>query len=182
MLQLRFTPWLRAGGALAVFTLVFLVTPASIVSKDPFRPLRDAPPIAEALPVVQSWLRFLDAGQFEMAYDTTDMGFRSRYTKADFLHLSATVRQPLGTTIARAEYGQQAAPQYVDRGYVRAYAFLTTFENTPAPVQEVVWLFGAEGARQWQVAGYNVFPQTTAIPSLPGRLSQRPASGPTVGQ
>jgi hypothetical protein len=155
VLHLHFTPWLRAGGALAVFALVFLVKPAGLVAANPFKPLQPPPALELARPVVDAWLALIDAERYDDAYDQSHISFRRQYSEEDFVQLARNVRQPMGTVHSRVPTGQSAVEVPLgDRGHARAYLFMTRFERSDQPVAEQVFVFAHEGAGSWEPAGY----------------------------
>jgi hypothetical protein len=175
VLQLRFTPWLRAGGALAVFALVYLVKPTTLVSKDPFKPLAPPPAIELAKATVDDWLRLMDSGEYVEAYGRTHHAWQKRYAKGDFVRLSTAYRSPLGKVVSRSDFGQRTGESpFGDRGHSRAYSFLTQFENVAVPIAETVYVFAEEGGDTWAGAGYEFDIQkamTSMKSSLPPAVS-----------
>jgi hypothetical protein len=168
VLHLQFTPWLKAGGALAVFALVFLVKPAGLVADDPFEPLPPPPSIDTARPVVDRWLALLDEGKFEDAYRSTYPGFRMRYQEGDFIRLARDVRLPLGRAMERNEVGQNSTDAPIgDRGHYRVYMFLTRFQGASEPIEEYVYLFAKDSASGWLTAGYSFNVQKAASSRIP---------------
>ena len=155
--QLKFTPWLRASGALAVFAFVFLIKPAGLVSYDPFKPLGPPPPLELAKPAALDWLRVNDSMNHEMAYGAMRAKFRETYKFDDFANLAKTGRDVFGKVIERSEIGQNASTAIApERGYYRLYTFMTRFELVSEPIEESVMLFGEESGSVWQPAGYNL--------------------------
>lgn len=167
MLHVQFTPWLRAGGALALFVLVYLVKPTTLVANDPFRPLPPPPPIESAKPVIDGWLSLLDKGDFKTAYGRTYPGFRERYAEADFIRLGSTLRSPLGDVVERREVGQNSSDaHFTDRGHMRVHMFLTRFRGASEPIEEYVSIF-AKDAGGWYPAGYHFNVQKAEASRIP---------------
>jgi hypothetical protein len=157
VLELQFTPWLKAGGALAVFALVYLVKPMTLVATDPFRPVDPPPPLEMARAAVDHWLSLNDSGKYADAYANSHPMWKKRYAEADFIQLSKSIRAPLGKVVSRIDSGQQAGESPIGvRGHARAYTFLTQFETVTVPVYEIVFVFVEEGGKSWAPAGYNL--------------------------
>lgn len=152
--QFRLTPWLRAGGSLAVFALIYLVKPAALVASDPLSPLPKAPPVEQAKEVIDKQLKRIDAAQYEEAFDASASAWKSLYKKDDFVKLSMSLRQPLGAVQFRREYGQNAQQDRVQRLHVHTVTFLTQFANMTAPIRESVWVVAKDESTGWQPAGY----------------------------
>jgi hypothetical protein len=157
VLHLQFTPWLKAGGALAVFALVFLVKPAGLVVANPTRPLEPPPPVETAAQVVRAYLAQLDSGRYAEAYAASHPTFRDAFSLSDWTRLATTVRAPLGEPVERIEVGQ-TTDQVSEgvRGHVRMYQFSTRFGAYPAATAEYVRLFAGDGEDGWVAAGYGV--------------------------
>jgi len=154
--QLKFTPWLRASGALAVFALVFLVKPAGLVSYDPLKPLGPSPPIELAKPAALRWLSVNDSGNHQMAYASMREKFKETYKFEDFVALAKIGRDSFGKATERQEVGQNALEAPTEREYSRSYNFLTKFEGLSEPIEEYVPLFGSESSNYWTPAGYSL--------------------------
>ena len=155
--ELKFTPWLRASGSLAVFAFVFLIQPAGLVSYNPSKPLGPPPPIENAMPVVDQWLSINDSKDHKAAYAQMSERFRSQYRFDDFSRLAREGRDVFGKVVERRSVGQNSSEASAgERGYVRIYSFLTRFEFVSEPIEEAVSVFGKESTDVWVPAGYNL--------------------------
>jgi len=174
VLQVKLTPWLRAGGALAVFALVYLVKPAGLVTVDPFEPLPPPPGVERAKPVADTWIKLVDEKKYEEAYSSSYGGWRARYQKPDFLRLLEEVRSPLGKVIERKETGQQSGEStFGERGHVRIYAFVTRFEGASDLIPEFIWVFAKDEKSGWQPAGYSFDVQRAIATRIPVQSAEK---------
>lgn len=159
VLRIQFTPWLKSGGALAVFVLVYLVKPAGLVAADPLAPLPPPPAIELARPVVDRYLTSLDGGRYEEAYTQMHPSFKASYQELDSNRLLLSTRAPLGSVVQRTEVGQNSGVTVLPtgaRGHVRTYMYATRFENAQQPIEEWVTVFAANANEAWSPFGYHI--------------------------
>lgn len=172
-LHLEFTPWLKAGGALGVFALVFLVKPTGLVAEDPFK-IDDPPAIELAKPVVDRYLSLIDSNKYDEAYSLSSDSFKSNYDRADWIRLGNSLRQPLGSVLERKEVGQRAQPvPFGVRGTLRVYSFQTRFQGAPQLVSENVFVFAKDKKSGWLPAGYEFNLDQSAVGLNPSTGSQK---------
>jgi hypothetical protein len=147
-LDIKFKTWLRAGGALALFVIVYFFAPVATTSGEASLgpgPKSDAKMSAEA------WLSLLDERKFSGAYSSMADLFKSRYKFPEFEQLLSRERNSLGRLknrqlLSTAPY---ESPPGAPKGVYRQYVYKALFENEPQGIYEVVWLIGERDS--WRV-------------------------------
>lgn len=158
-LDVRFKNWLRAGGALALFVVVYFFSPAALPSSTTIDPL-PPPPVTDAKRRADEWLALVDQGRFETAYGVMAQGFRMQYPFSQFQELISRERTSLGNVetrqfIATAPY---ESPPGAPRGHYRQYSYKTRFARENRPIYELVWLVGEKD--DWRVSGFYTMVKT----------------------
>lgn len=100
------------------------------------------------------WLRMLDEGKFEEAWQQTDQFFQSVISHDDFLKFAKRIRQPLGAAQRRVVWDESFRENAQGRpdGPYFAVKFQTTFPPTGPSRYEHILL--APDGCQWKVTRY----------------------------
>lgn len=160
-LDVRFKNWLRAGGALALFVVVYFFSPAALppsVNADELPP----PPKTDAKFRADQWLSLVDQNKFEDAYRVMAEGFRSQYPFSQFNDLITRERASLGALDKRQLFSTAPfqSPPGAPKGYYRQYGYKTQFHNEPRAIYELVWLVAEKD--DWRVSGFYTLVKTEA--------------------
>lgn len=152
-LDVSFKNWLRAGGALAVFVIVYFFAP---VTSTPSEGAVVDEPTADAKLDADAWLALVDAGNYTAAYASMADGFKSRYPYSMVDDLLTRTRRSLGTVKARSFTGgtPYESPPGLPKGAYRDYWFRTTFEKSTQELFEIISLSAEDGA--WKVFGFHM--------------------------
>jgi len=128
---------IRAGGAIAVFVLVFFFNPPGLIDPGPQSP---ANPSEDYMPVVQDWVANIDAGKYEVAYQSASRSTQENYEKGFFLELYKDYLTPLGNLVDRKLIGAASASQLPngEKGNYRIISYRTQFENGPDQLEQIV--------------------------------------------
>jgi len=157
-LDVSFKKWLRAGGALAVFAVVYFFAPAALPSTiDP--PIVE--PSGDAKVASDQWLSLVDRGEYRQAYDSmAEGGFRKKYPFAQFEELIAAERKSLGPLVTRHLFSATPfeSPPGAPKGAYRQYIYRSSFAGEKQAIYEGVWL--AAENQHWQVNGFFIWIKT----------------------
>jgi len=156
-LTVSFRNVLRAGGAIALFVIVYFFAPVAIGEGEARTP---PPPAGSAKPAAEAWLATLDRGQVGDAYRSMSRGFQERYEQEEMATLVDRERRALGPLVSRKlnATSSMVNPPGQPRGYYQSYGFKTKFANDPRFIYEAVHLYGEGG--KWKVAGFFTFVKT----------------------
>lgn len=151
-LEVKYKQLLRAGGALALFVVVYFVSPA------PPRIIDDLPPTptADYKPLVSRVLSQIDGGLYGDAFEEVAARFKAQLDRSLTISAMETRRSPLGKVIERKVSGSTAlekSPQGIP-GPFRAVTYQTKFEN--GSYSEHIWVV-AEGD-SWKFFSYSLGP------------------------
>jgi hypothetical protein len=152
-ISVQFRSILRAGGAIALFVIVYFFAPVALGQGEPNL---GPPPKASARDAAEEWLQKVDSGDLEAAYAQMSEAFKARYSKQEVVELIQSERQALGRLQSRR---MDAAtnlenPPGQPKGYYQSYGFRSKFEMEPRPIYQAVWLYAENGT--WRPAGsYN---------------------------
>ncbi|WON75237.1 DUF4019 domain-containing protein [Nitrosospira sp. Is2] len=154
-------PYVKAGGALALFTMVFLMKPQIIETID-----KIVPPAVSPTAAIEAYLSKVDAKKIDEAWGLLDeeakLGVaRDRQAYRD---VYASGRDVLGKVLERDDIGVQEyqSPPGYPVGIYRIVTFRTKFESGECH-QESVALRAIDGKR-WHVYLHSIVP--TPIPCL----------------
>ncbi len=154
-------PYVKAGGALAVFALVLLNKPALVEKAAKFVPPADSP-----LPLAIQYLERIDSRAIDAAWESLDAEAKQTVARdrAAYNFAYSNGRDPLGTVSKRVPMGTQelTSPNGYPPGIYRAIAFRTAFESGQCHAEQVV-LRAAEDVR-WRVFEHGINP--SPIPCL----------------
>jgi len=170
-LDVSFKNWLRAGGALAIFVVVYFFAPVALTPVDP---VIEEPAIDAKLPA-DSWLGLVDQQKYREAYDSMAKGFRERYPYEQFNELVVRERGALGKVIDRTFISSTpyVSPPGAEKGAYRQYVYRSTYAGDSKPIYESVWLYGQE--EQWTVSGFYIAVKTESGQFVPYEAPTRPA-------
>lgn len=148
-------PYVRAGGALALFAVIFFMKPAIIDSV-----AKLVPPQSSPMPAMQAYLERIDARKLDEAWDMLD-GEAKRGVARDrdaYRRVYAAGRDPLGPVQSRVEMGLQEvrSPSGWPIGIYRIVGFRTRFATGQCHLESVA--VRATDDNQWRVYEHNVNP------------------------
>lgn len=152
-LQVSYRNLLRAGGAVALFVIVYFFAPAplnTIIDGQPPPP----PPTANARPIAEAWLKEVDQGAYGAAYGQMAKTFKARFEEADVVGLLQREHASLGPVVSRTLVSAMPGkdPPGSPEGHYQAYTYATRFTREPRTIYETVSLYGQDG--EWKVAGF----------------------------
>jgi hypothetical protein len=102
----------------------------------------------------QSWLRFVDSGDYSQSWVEASSLFKAAVTEQDWVRKVKAVRQPLGALISRKLKSATPITQLPgapDGQYV-VIQYDTSFANKKSAVETVTPMLDKDG--QWRVSGY----------------------------
>jgi uncharacterized integral membrane protein len=149
--------WVRAGGAIALFVIVYFFAPAPPTSNEGHtRP----PPTAAAKPAADAWLKIVDEGRYEDAYRSMADSVRSQYTLNEVLEIQESERRALGSVLSRKVDAASSGvnPPGLARGFYRYYGYRTRFSKEPRIIYEQVNLIWEKNS--WRVMGFFTWVKT----------------------
>ncbi len=163
-LDIRFKNWLRAGGALALFVVVYFFAPAAIHANDTNL---DPEPSVDAKISADEWLSLVDRADYSGAYSAMADGFRARYPYAQFEELVSRERKSLGSVKTRQFFTTTPfeSPPGAPKGVYRQYGYKTFFEREPDAIYELVLLIGEK--HNWRVSGFYTMAKNQAGQFVP---------------
>lgn len=152
-LQPTISTAVRAGGALAVFVLVYFFNPPGLIKDESNIP---PPPTADYMPVVKEWLAKVDEGKFVEAYESAGSETKNEYPSEFFVSLFKTYLTPLGPVVNRKLLAANSATLLPtgERGNFRIISFETNFANGKQMEQVTVKGDGAV----WKIRSHNYSP------------------------
>lgn len=166
-LHVQLAHWVRAGGALAMFVIVYFAAPAAMTN------VVDADPVefgGNPVPVARLWLEVVDKGKYDDAYEATALAFKTRFDRDSVTSLLTVERSALGDVASRRLVSDQPLvnPPGQTPGAYRGIAFVTKFAKYKRPIYESVWLRSEEDG--WKVVGFFTQIRTDAgafVPYVP---------------
>jgi Protein of unknown function (DUF4019) len=102
------------------------------------------------------WLRLLDDGDYEQAFEWEAQDFRIYQTQAQFVRSMKARRAPFGRTLSRLWIGAVHLEKLVGlpKGNYESIIFKTAFENKSPTVERVILLKQSAG---WRVIDYRIY-------------------------
>lgn len=175
-LNIRFKSWLRAGGAVALFIVVYFFAPATMNTVEE---AAVAIPTADAKLGSDDWLKIVDEGRFDDAYKRMGKYFQSQYKFSEFDQIIGRERRFLGQASGRQLLSTMplVSPPGSPKGAYRQYIYKTKFQREPQELYESVLLVG-EGD-EWRVVGYFTGVKNQAgmfVPYEPNYVSENSSS------
>ncbi|MBE1163037.1 DUF4019 domain-containing protein [Dyella acidiphila] len=139
----------QAGGAIAVFVLVYTTNPAVLQS------LGVQIPKVDATPIVSKFLSLNDAGDYESACKLYLTVEQQMVPPARCAQISSSMMANLGAVESRrGPTNVVAAPIQSGQPQDMGFVYLTKFHNFPVPLHETVYV-EVEG-KEWRIKGYLV--------------------------
>jgi hypothetical protein len=152
-------PYARAGGALAIFLLVFLNKPAFVESVGKFVPPKDSP-----LPVVLEYLSKVDKNDIDAAWNLLDSEAKATVARDRDMYRAAYSggRQAIGDVATRTQMGVQevTSPSGYPPGIYRVLTFKTRFVSEQCRAEQV-------SARATTDMVWRVFDHNVSVVSIP---------------
>ena len=152
-------PYARAGGALAIFLLVFLNKPTLVESVGKF-----VPPKVSPLPTVLDYLSKVDKNEIDVAWSLLDSEAQATVASDRDMYRAAYSggRQPLGEVANRTQMGVQevTSPPGYPPGIYKVLTFKTRFASEQCRAEQVS--ARATTDMVWRVFDHNV--SVVAIP------------------
>ncbi len=108
----------------------------------------------KAIQAAESFLSFVDSGQYEKSWEESSTFFKSQISQAQWAAKLSSLRPLLGKVIKRSVKNTEyltSAPGAPDGEYV-IVAFQTTFENKKSTTEKVTPMLDKDG--KWRVTGY----------------------------
>ena len=160
--EFRHLPFIRAGGAIAVFALIF-ATPLKVVSSV----AQFVVPKVDAQPVMNAYLAAVDKGDYESSWKQIDPDAPKWYQidHDQWLELYINAAAPLGTAVSRIVTfrGGAESPAGLPPGIYRHVVYNTRFAKIDSCRQEMI-VVRATNTLEWRVFSHQVAP--SGIPCL----------------
>lgn len=170
--EFRHLPFVRAGGAIAVFALVFL-TPMQLVSSV----AQFEEPAGDPAPVIQQYLEAADRGDYTALWRQIDPAAPEWFqiSREGWSEIYQNARAPFGQVLARRVVSRGGArnPDGYPPGIYRHVLYLTKFSNGRACTPETVVVRATDDLR-WRVFSHQV-----AFNEMPCVGMNLPEGGPT---
>lgn len=167
--QIQISSFVRAGGALGIFVLVYTQSPAGQRAIDVIWPNSSTNPEVVAM----EFLEKTDGRMYDQAFDKLSGWAKDRY-RHSFEELIRTHRLPLGDPLDRQLYGTNAGeniPGFPAGGF-QSFVWKTEFSERPnRPFFEFVVLGGSED--EWVVYSYWLS-DPEVLPSMRAPLTRLP--------
>ena len=102
------------------------------------------------------WLKLLDDGDYEAAFEWEAQDFRMSRTQNQFVRYMQARRQPFGHTLSRTFIGAAAIQKLtgLPDGTYESIVFKTVFEHKSATAERVILVKQAVG---WRVIDYRIY-------------------------
>ncbi len=111
---------------------------------------------AAARQAAEKWLKLLDDGDYEEAFEWEARDFRLSRTQAQFVRSMQAHRAPFGHFISRGVIGAASLHKLVGMpdGSYASIVFKTVFEHKPATAERVILAKQSVG---WRVIDYRIY-------------------------
>lgn len=106
--------------------------------------------------VAERWLKMLDAGDYEEAFEHESIRFRIAGTQKQFVRYMQGRRAPFGKVVSRKFIGAAHMKKLVGMpdGIYQSVLFKSTFENKSVAAERVIL---TKEAGRWQVIDYRIY-------------------------
>lgn len=110
----------------------------------------------EAREAAVKWLKLLDAGDYEEAFEWEAKDFRMSRTQAQFVRYMQARRAPFGRTLSRSVVGAANIKKFagVPEGNYETIIFKTAFEKKAETLERIILAKQAVG---WRVMNYRIY-------------------------
>ena len=135
-----------------LLVFLFLVSVAFLACDQKPSPTRVKEEAAVA--AAESWLKVVDAGQYDQSWDQAATVFQGAVSKPDWVRMLQGIRAPLGSLVSRSvesSHYTTSVPGAPDGEYV-VIRFETSFEHKKKAVETVTPSRDKDGV--WKVSGY----------------------------
>jgi hypothetical protein len=179
-LNVEYRNIVRAGGAIALFVIVYFFPPVppGEMPGPAAPPDRAPPPVETARSAAEEWLAVLDSGNFPAAYAAMSEAARIRFGRNEMVGAFSRAREHLGPAQSRSfdRSSSMTDPPGSPKGDYQMYGFKTKFANVATPLYESVQLYGENG--RWKPVGIFVFTKNAAGQMVPYEPPEPPAAPP----
>jgi hypothetical protein len=147
---------IRAGGAMAVFVLVYFFNPPGLISSAEV--IVQNPP-SDYMPVVYDWLKIVDSGDYTAAYNHADPSTRENYSSELFESLFSGYLNPLGKLKSRNLLSANSLKLLPtgEKGNFRLVVFESNFESGEVQIEQI--LVSANSGK-WLVRDHTMTPKS----------------------
>lgn len=150
-LDVRFRQAIRAGGALALFLVVYFGSPAALT------PILGEPPLPEsnAEPTIQKWFSHLDSGELAESYATTSDRFRKQFTYEQYRETVSRYLGAVGNALGRTRIDARIlqSPPGLPPGQYQYNVYETSYKNLIKPLYVEVTVIGEKS--EWRIFGFH---------------------------
>lgn len=146
--------FLRAGGAIAVFVIVYFTNPADISGTPGPGLVPDGDPKIAA----EVYLAKSDSLDLDGIWSSYSNAVSDGYNRSDFEEAFKNVRAPLGELVQREFVGMDSRDSVdgMPPAHYRVFTFKSTFSNGQIANETVVVMSDGES---WKVAAHNIYAQ-----------------------
>ena len=150
----RYKDIARAGGALALFLIVYFEGPTALQPLVP-KPVIETPAGDPEL-AARGWLALVDSHKLDVAYSEMSQSLKSQVTSQAFEHLSGRYLGNIGALVTRelVYTDKQLSPPGAPPGDYRIFVFDSRYADEPQPVLLQITLVGESG--RWRAFGFHV--------------------------
>lgn len=167
-IMVRYKDLVRAGGALALFLVVYFGAPVAVT---PVQEGHVIEPAVSAEPVISHWLAGLDAQDYASAYQGFSDRFKSKFTEEQFRQICKKSLGTVGPVVSRELIGTQSflSPPGAPTGAYQQFMYETKYRDEARKVLMSVIVVG-EGSG-WKLYGFQLGvrnAQGIVVPFEPG--------------
>lgn len=156
----------RAGGAMAVFVLVYLVNPGSLLIPNSSDCSSPEAPHKKFLPVAEDWLKIVDSGNLKKAYESASAALQKDFDFDSFESVYENTFRRFGAMKSREFQGMRAAQklQTGECGNFRFISFFTTFQIGDEQTEFTETILLTVEDNHWVVRDHNLQPNQQTGP------------------
>lgn len=166
-IDIKMKGFLRAGGAMALFCIVYFFQPKQIITDIELPESKTVNVVnISANPAIKRWFDLIDSERYEIAWNQLATESKIRYPKDMFIEVFNQQRAPLGTTINRRSYSFRnlnISPEGVPGNFFHA-VYITKFSNSKNQYYENVFLIYENN--MWKVLWGNLVPDPNYTPQI----------------
>jgi hypothetical protein len=146
---------MQRGVAFFIGALAILLSGCASHSSSPARAAKRADDGAARL-TASKWLKLVDDGDYEDAFEWEAQDFRMSRTQNQFVRYMQARRQPFGHTLSRTFIGAASIQKLVGLpdGNYESIIFKTVFEHKSATAERVILVKQPVG---WRVIDYRIY-------------------------